>query len=216
MCRIVVLIQTTLTRAEKTLIKSNMKKLFVVALLSLAAVSSWAQGTVDFRNGGITFGAAADRFVYKGEVGGTKLVGTNYVAGLYFGTPTDAGAGGRAADNGRLVKFRPTTTTLPGLWAVPTPVSFVLDGVTEGQSTTLQVRVWDATKFSTFDAAMAGRGEVGISKTFAYTVPTAGSTPDKYYMEGLRAFAVNPVPEPSTIALGVLGVAGLLALRRRK
>jgi len=183
-------------------------------MLSLAAVSSWAQGTVDFRNGGITFGTTADRFVYKGSVGGTKLVGTNYVAGLYFGAPTDAGTGGTFA--GRTVAFRPTTTASPGLWAVPNPTAVTLNGVDVGGSTTLQVRVWDSTKFSTFEAAVAGQGEVGFSAPFAYTVPGAGSTPDKYYMDGLRAFAVNPVPEPSTIALGVLGVAGLLALRRRK
>lgn len=67
-----------------------MKKLITTAMLSLVAVSSWAQGTVDFRNGGtITFATAADRAVYLGAVGGQKLVGTNYAVGLWFVQGTD-------------------------------------------------------------------------------------------------------------------------------
>ena len=193
-----------------------MKTFLATSLLTLTALTGWAQGTVDFRNGGITFATAADRFVYKGGIGGTKLTGTNYVAGLWFGTPSPTGTGGNFA--GRTVTFRPTTTSSPGTWVVPNPVAVTLDGVDVGQTTTLQVRVWDITKFSTFGAAYAGLGEVGWSAPFSYTVPRAGSTPDKYYMEGLRAFiAPNCLecPEPSTLLLGGLGVAGLLAVRRR-
>ena len=50
-----------------------MKKLIAVAVLGLTAVSGWAQGTVDFRNGGITFPTDADRRVYFGN---NPLTGT--------------------------------------------------------------------------------------------------------------------------------------------
>jgi hypothetical protein len=65
----------------------------------------------------------------------------------------------------------------------------------------------------TFEAAVTG-GEYGASQPFNYTVPAAGSSADAYYLDNLRAFAV--IPEPSTIALGILGAASLLFLRRRK
>jgi len=190
-----------------------MKKLFAVAMLGLAAASSWAQGTVDFRNGGITFGnTTQDRLVYADRVGGTKLVGTNMVAGLWFGSQL---AGNTGVQAGRTFAFRAPTTQTPGTWIIPVGASsiFSLDGVAVLGATTLQVRVWDSTKFQTFAQAFAA-GEFGASSPFGYTVPDLGSTPNKYYMENLQAFAL--VPEPSTIALGVLGLAGLLALRRRK
>src|SRR5262249_40094038 len=81
------------------------------------------------------------------------------------------------------------------------------------QLATLQVRVWDSSRYASWDAALAG-GAYGVSAPFAYSVPDVGSIPAKYYMENLQAFAL--IPEPSTIALGVLGVASLLFLRRRK
>ena len=193
-----------------------MKKLFAVALLGLAAVSGWAQGTVDFRNAGPGFLTVADRLVYKDAVGGTKLTGTNYVAGLWFGL----GAGNTAIDKtggtraGAAFNFRPATTSSPGTWNPGAGVFyFVLDGAALNTDVTLQVRVWDSVKFNSFASALAG-GEFGVSTPFDYHIPVSGATPDKLYMEGLRAFAV--VPEPSTIALGVLGMAGLLFLRRRK
>lgn len=200
-----------------------MKKLIAVAILGLTAVSGWAQGTVDFRNGGITFPTAADRKVYLGAVGaGDGLTGTTFVAGLWYVAGADQGGqigqGRQAGPVGaaaRTFAFRSPTTTLKGTWVVPAGVSpiFELLDVGVGATATLQVRVWDSAKFASFDAAVAG-GEYGISTPFNYTVPAAGSTPDKYYMDNLRAFAI--VPEPSTIALGILGAASLLFLRRRK
>jgi len=197
-----------------------MKKLVAAAVLGLAVVSGWAQGTVDFRNGGVSFPTAADRFVYLGAVGGTKLVGTNYVAALYYmagaNAPIDSPTAGTQA--GGLAAFRVATTTNPGLWLNQVAVgnTRILDGVSFDQTATLQVRVWDASRYSSYAAAFAAGQGYGKSDPFNYTVPSATNIdPSKYYMDGLRAFAVI-VPEPSVLALGVVGVAGLLFLRRRK
>jgi hypothetical protein len=196
-----------------------MKKLITTALLSLAAVSSWAQGTVDFRNGGtITFATAADRAVYLGAVGGQKLVGTNYAVGLWFVSGTDGRplvdfGGTKAGPNALMRNVLPTAATA-GIWSIPASAAIVtLPNIPIGGASMLQVRAWDNLKYADFAAALAA-GEYGVSVPFAYTPPAAGSPPAAYYMENMRAFAV--VPEPSTIALGILGAASLLFLRRRK
>lgn len=207
-----------------------MKKLIAIAVLGLAAVTGWSQGTVDFRNGGVSFKTTANRYVYFGAVGpgaGTptpgsldpnRVVGTSYVAGLWYVKGADQGgqiAGARQV--GRTFNFRASTTAEAnkGTWVIAAGASptFTFDDVAIGDSATLQVRVWDSAKFSTFEAAVAG-GEFGASQPFNYTVPAAGSATDAYYLDSLRAFAV--IPEPSTIALGILGAASLLFLRRRK
>jgi hypothetical protein len=194
-----------------------MEKLLALAMFVLTAVSGWAQGTVDFRNGGITFPTTADRKVYYRI--GQGLVGTEWTAGLWYLPGADRGGqiGAALQLGGRTFNFRPVTTLLPGTWVAPAGVSpiFTFPDVAVGLSATLQVRVWDISKFNSWDAAVAGGGEFLSSAPFNYTVPAAGSTPDKYYMDNLRAFTVL-APEPSTIALGLICISSLFVLRRRK
>lgn len=213
-----------------------MKKLIAVCILGLSAASVWAQGQVNFLNGGATFATAANRYVYFGAVGPgavnpsfpnflgsadpNRVTGTTYVAGLWYLAGGGRGAEiGSAAQAGRTFAFRASTTAQQnqGTWVVPIGASSLFDlaGVNFGTAATLQVRVWDGAKFASFDAALAA-GQAGRSDAFDYNAPVQGElNPNAYLMDKMRAFAVT-VPEPSTIALGLLGVAGLLAFRRRK
>jgi len=216
-----------------------MKKLFAVAILGLTAASGWAQGTITFQNGGLTFSPVANRYVYaSGPIGAgdatdaaRRLTGTNYCAGLWYVTgggnsgQLAGGRGGVQALNSivtsvSLFNFRAPTTAdnNKGTWVPLGGNTFILTGVDVGASATLQVRVWDYITYGRTEAgylaALAAGSGVGYSAPFDYTVPAAGSTPDKYYLNGLSAFVL--VPEPSTIALGVLGAASLLFLRRKK
>jgi len=76
-------------------------------------------------------------------------------------------------------------------------------GVAGGATTTLELRVYDATG-----------AFIGGSPQFEYIPPTSQTpTPDQILMVNFRGFVV---PEPSTIALGVLGLGALLLFRRRK
>jgi hypothetical protein len=200
-----------------------MKKLFAIAALGLVAVSGWAQSLVQFQNS-VSFVNAADRNVYSDRVGGTLLAGTNYVVGLWY-IPgaghteiASPAAGTLAAGNNALTTgfFRAATSTgLKGQWLNATAVgnTRTLDGVAAGTFATLQVRVWDISKYANFNAAF-NAGEYGWSTPFDWKAPVAGDPPSGNFMDGMRAFAL--VPEPSTIALGVLGAASLLFLRRRK
>jgi hypothetical protein len=176
-----------------------MKTCFIIALLSLSA-QAWAQqNTVLFRNNGAIFKTPQiDRLVYRDFVGGTRLVGTNFVAGLWYGPGTDpTSVDGRISPDrglqtGVLCPFRIPTTTLPGTWNSPSGASayFPLNGLASGQYAVLQVRVWDIVKYPTFPDAVAG-GEFGASVPFVYVVPQFDGTPSDYAMEGLRAFSLT-------------------------
>jgi hypothetical protein len=103
----------------------------------------------------------------------------------------------------------PTSDAFAGTWSGGIRT---LTGMTLGSTVVLQVRAWDTTTGATFDAALRR----GISQTFTYTIPAAGTPPPSaFFMEGFRSFTV-PVPEPSGIGLALLGVSAVLILKRRR
>ena len=179
-----------------------MKKLIPLAVLLAGATGVFAQ-TVDFNNTR-TFTTTADRRVY-GIDRVTPLVGTDYMAQLYYG----ANAGSLNPVTSAPVRFRnvPSTDALAGTWG---GVTRTLTGFNAGDIVTLQVWAWTGAGGATYATAL----EKGTSVTFTYQIPPGGSLPTAYYIEGLRSFSL--VPEPSIIALGVIGVGALFMLRRRK
>ena len=67
------------------------KTLAIVAIAALNVFASFGQSSVNFNNTATTFSdsATVDRYVYRDQVGGTKLVGQNFAAALYWGTTQD-------------------------------------------------------------------------------------------------------------------------------
>jgi hypothetical protein len=206
-----------------------MKKLLLVSTLMVIGVSgALAQGTVAFDNRAAQFpdGTTVDRFVYSDVIGGTKLVGTNFVAQLWFGigldlaadalTQTATGGTAPATSAPGAARFRTPTTTLPGTWSQGTrtlPGTDINNPATK--SVTMQVRVWDLAAAATFADAKAQGARYGESAPFNYTLMVSTPpSPTDTLMLNLRAFAL--VPEPSSIALGVLGIGALVLFRRRK
>jgi hypothetical protein len=191
-----------------------MKKLLSVIVLAGSALAAFGQGTVSFNNGGLVFSDTnVDRLVYLDRVGGTKLTGTNYAAQLWY-QPATGGDMVPVANSNAFKLFRPGTTLSPGTWnTAPGGATVTFPDVAISGMTHLQVRVWDVSRFATWQLAMQGNGLHGESVVFDYTVPQPGSLPALYALEGLRAF--NLVPEPSILALGALAV-GAFFLRRRK
>ncbi len=198
-----------------------MKIVQVLIIIVGSAASVVAQGRVDFRNGGVTFSTVADRRVYgfNAASGCGPLVGTNYVAGLFYvaGANADLYPPTSGTQAGALAHFRSPTTSSPGIWLNPVEVgnNRILDGVDVGQVATLQVRVWDITKYATYLDAFA-HGEYTASAPFLYTVPQPLSFPDAYYMDNLRAFAALSSPEPSAPIFLALGAVAWLWLRMRR
>jgi len=175
-----------------------MKKLLIAIAAILVSASAFAQGTVAFNNRPPSGDARVSRSDGTGA-------GAGYTAGLYAGntllTPTTT--------------FR--TTSAAAAYFV-TAVDVAVPGSPGGGSATLRMRAWE-TAAGSFDAAKASSNFAwGESNEITVTGlgNPAGSPPTPAApLTGLQGFTVVAVPEPSTIALGVLGAAALL-LRRRK
>jgi hypothetical protein len=178
-----------------------MKKILVAMTLGLIAVSAYAQGTVNFANSGATL-----IYLPDGVTGLT--VGQYTVELLYSSTaPADIGSMTPVANTG----IAPVAGRFLG-GTYTTPVSTAPGGVAW-----FAVQAWQNT-FASYAAAVAGGGIAGVSSIFQITTGGAGSPagPATALTQagGFTGFT-TAVPEPSTIALGVLGAAALL-LRRRK
>jgi hypothetical protein len=192
------------------------KTLLTLTLVTLGACAALAQGTVNFNNTATTYGDGIDRLVRGTD--GAPLTGQNYVAALYFGATADAVnqlavSAATPTLEGSIGRFRVSTTASPGTWSggsrtFPAPTG------ARGATIFCQIRVWDQTLFPTYELAKNG-GITGASEVFSYAI-SASENPgaSELVMRNLRGFQL--VPEPSTIALAVLGLGSLLLFRRRK
>jgi hypothetical protein len=177
-----------------------MKKLLVTLAAVLVSVSAFAQGTVLLNNRVST----GDAKVTLPDGSGPGLQGG--MAQLYL------------SSGGTLTALTPATPFRSSSAAASfflTPTDVVVPGVPAGSPATFVLRAWVGG--SSFETATQFRGESGqVTVSALGGVPPGGgapiTTPD---LAGLTGFALAPIPEPSTIALGVLGAAALL-IRRRK
>lgn len=171
-----------------------MKKLILSTTFLIAGTFSiLAQGLVDFSNApweAWPDGGSVDRYVYADRVGGTKVSDATWTAAL-FENNTKLG------------------DSVPFFGAGDFAGIFASDGIQRVVSvpqlgaTTLEVRIYNGA------GALLGKS-APFQYTHASSVPPAGGDT---VMVNFRAFAV---PEPSTIALGVLGLGALLLFRHRK
>jgi hypothetical protein len=177
-----------------------------LALLLMVFAETRA-AVVDFRNDA-PFRTSADRLVR--DMSGAPLVGTNYLAQLYYG-PLNADPSSLTPVNYQPAPFRPITHTRPGTWAGGTRT---LAGFSTGDMIILQVRVWDGTVASSYEgAALLGFGDTqhGVSAPFEYWIPDLSG--EESLIETFRGFTL--VPEPSVALLGIVGIVGLYLARKR-
>jgi hypothetical protein len=183
-----------------------MKRALSLLLCLIPVFGVHAQGTVDFNNNR-TFATETNvsRLVYD-YPSGVPLVGTNYVAQLYYGVDPSSLTPVTTAP----ARFRAPGTLIPGTWVGGTRT---LTGFSPGMTATLQVAIWDSSVGPTLDQVRAAGGFWGLSAAFTYTIPAAGSPPTAYYIENFRSFQM--IPEPSIIGLGAIGALALFIFRRR-
>jgi hypothetical protein len=147
-----------------------MKRIFLLwCVFSLAAVAAFAQGTVRFNNNGILAGNPPSIQVLN--IDGGPLVGTNWVAQLYYGAPGSPESS-LIPVNHEPAHFRAPPTTNPGTWAGGTRT---LVGFPENSSVVLQVKVWDSALFPTYETASAADGITGKSIIFDYWICGPGN-----------------------------------------
>jgi hypothetical protein len=182
-----------------------MKKLLLTALTTMAAVGIYAQGSVIFNNSSTTL----VKLLQPDQTTINAPVGSTYTVGIWWA------AAGTTDDS--TFTFSGLTTTISPVAGRFTGLSQIVPGVTpSGAVIAMQIRGWQ-TDAGSYDAAKAAAKYSGKSTIFSVdtgdplAVPPGTATAIVPGFTGL----VLQVPEPSTIALGLLGLAGLFVLRRR-
>lgn len=176
-----------------------MKKLLIAAAVLVSVLGAQAQGTIDY-------GSQANP-IFNTD-GTTGLSGTGFMTQLYW-APS---ATGTYTAIGNPVSF--FTGGGAGFWNPGNQGVLTVTGQPGGTVVSVVARAWDVATGATYDAASSK----GASAPLTITLGGAGAPPSlPADLSGLAGFKLTgaAVPEPSTIALGLLG-AGALLLRRRK
>ena len=185
-----------------------MKSLLITSACFLVALSAWSQGNIFFSNEPLSTGGAVNAPVR--DESGAGLTGAGFQAQLWA---RPAGSSSAYAAIGSSVAFLGTTPNGTGYW---TPSSRSVPGVPAGEAAEVLARVWRLADGATWEAAVAaGRGWTeSCPLTITLTAPPALPAP----MVGLTWPSANLcVPEPSTVALAILGsLSAVLMVRRRK
>jgi len=171
-----------------------MKKLISCVASLMVCAYAYGQGEVLFQN---RVPPDINALVTLNGVG----VSDGWTAQLYGGPAGSATAA--------LKPLTPTTTFRTGAGAGYTINGTVVQvpGVAQGANATLMMVAYNG---ATYESSL-GKGASTL-----ITVGTGGGTIVPGNLTGLQPFTVTIVPEPSTIALGMLGAGALLFIRRRK
>lgn len=177
-----------------------MKKLIAVA--ACVGVTSMALGQGLFNLGTKMSGAGINAKVTHID-GTTPIDGANgWVGQAYVGADASS-----LAPVGSPVAFR--TGRAEGYL----PSMAIDAGVPGGTTVWVAIAAWNQNDGATYEDAMNALGAVGMSAPIQVTVLEVPNPPPN--LVGLEGWVVAPIPEPSTLALGLLGI-GALMLRRRK
>jgi hypothetical protein len=180
-----------------------MKKLLITLAAVLVSASTFAQGTIKFNNR-LTGQVDAPVSYLTPATGVGSQAGA--MAQLYL-----IPASGPAVALTPATTFR--TTSAAAMFYVNEPTSgIVVPGVPAGSTANIQLRAWFGA--ASYEAASPlQRGESNIIPVSLGGTPAVGAPIPDAVLTGLQGFTI--VPEPSTVAFGILGAAALL-FRRRK
>jgi hypothetical protein len=201
-----------------------MKKLLLLAVLGVTAISAMAQGRISFRNT-----ASTTYNVFTNNVFGTALglMQTQAVAQYRFGlyaSPTTGAAEGSLTLIGLATNAVNPNFLGKIFGADPFPIT--APGYAAGSPITFQIRGWSIAGGLSWTEALAAQAldplNIALGQsTLGTTVPTASpGTPGALFgtAPGLlgTGFTLVPTPEPSSIALGLLGLGAIAMFRRKK
>jgi hypothetical protein len=188
-----------------------MKKLLLLAALTLVSVGAYAQGTVNFATLAGGAGGVVQAAGTNGTGSGVLASGSAFMAQLYVGpagslaaTLTTNGVSGTASffNTGAQAGY-------------VTGGARTITGFNGGETISAQVRAWAVASGSSWETATT---RSPLTTTVVQVVLASGiNTPPN--MVGLTGYNIDPtviVPEPSSIALGLLGLGAIALFRRRK
>lgn len=174
--------------------------------------------TVDFANSSTTLIRTNQPGGASGGIAGAQ----QYRIGLYVGTVgspasslTLVGLGTNAPLAGRF-----NANPSGGFFTLPSPYA-------SGNQLAFQVRAWSLASGTSYEAALAsGAGWLGTSTLGVTTLGGGTVLPGSLFSATpvvdangnlpVTGFDLQPVPEPSSIALGLLGLGAIALFRRRK
>jgi hypothetical protein len=218
-----------------------MKTILVITMLTLTTMATQAQGLVQFQNRDLSSSPPVNSPVYLDNVsGGALLSGTQplYRVAL-LGGPTSAesafishslslSSGGTNRAGALSLLSSPSTGATWTTFRTGIAAGFVGAGIDAGRdagpwSSTVQLQVvawfgafpdWN----SAYNAWRLGDPtvKIGASNAIIVTLGTGPIDPNPTRLVGLQSFAIVAVPEPASIALGILGGGAWFAFRRRK
>jgi hypothetical protein len=178
-----------------------MKKLIVLAACVGATSLALGQGAFNLNN---KVNAAAIDAPVSMAMGGALLSGAD---GWVVQATMSTTANGAFAPVGTAVSFR--TGAAIGYFAG----GAVDTGLASGTDIFVALQAWNTNDGATYAAAEAAGGAVGMSNVVPVTVDGPPNTPPN--LTGLVGWQVGVIPEPSTMALGLLGIGALMLRRRR-
>jgi len=180
-----------------------MRKLAVALCLTATALTALGQGTINFAT---RWGASDPPVNAQVTLGGTAVAGADYLAQLYV---DNAGSLTAVGDPVAFSEGARAGYVSGGEVSVPF--------VAPGANATIVMRAWATASGADYEEAAANpAGILGESGSITIALGGVGTPPGPAAdLIGLQGFELQVVPEPSTIALGLLGLAAL-ALRRRK
>jgi len=188
-----------------------MKKLTLIAASLIAALNIYAQGDVIFDNfgGGLVHNDRTGADVGTGDGVVVQLYASMTAGGTFTAVPNSIVQVGVLADgfyDGGVIRI---------------PASII----GAGAGAFMEVRAWESAYGATYEEAVAaanmgGRPALrGISNRFSVNAtgnPNASPPGTPVALSDLTPGFSVAVPEPSVIALGLIGAGALLVLRRRK
>jgi hypothetical protein len=191
------------------------KTILTLVLAAAASVASYGQGSITFAN------TIASRILIDADGQGPQApvpvpAGAAIVYGVFWGTSPDQ----LQLNAGALGTAHPTS---PGLISAVSP--YIIEGAPEQATVFLQVRGWSASFGRDWEAACRTPGALFGSTDVRQVRLLATAGPGAIIWQSATATAPDrlhpfffgiPCPEPSTIALAVLGLSSLLLFRRRK
>lgn len=182
-----------------------MKKL-LFAFCSLAAViGAFGQGQILSQNNAAT--------AITNKVTGLRAATTTIVG--FYGNPNPSAT---PSSPGWVLAGGTTNLLAPGQFLGGTRI---YSGFPIGTPAAFQVRAWLTTgSFANYEAAFNGdpNGLFGQSVVMQITPndPAGTAPPPTFLGSGFQAFTIDVIPEPSSIALGLLGLGAIALFRRRK